>query len=428
MSNFRIQIAEIDSLKTFPKRVSLTLTTMTEEDQKFLDGFYQALLDQGVSRDRSSGHLENLRFFAQSFLDLSEGMEFREVDTETIEYFFTNWYPGRVKGSKTELLDFIPSLRKFYQFLFQAGGISGRTLEEISGSLSRKDYLLEKFAPGTAAAGEESDPGGSGEIHSEFWLDRSLYFLVRNLEKSKPRIILDFQLFLDYLAHHPIRLKSAGAGFPRKDLYRINQMFSEPEKNPANADQDQFRRLNLFYHLGRSLDLFLVGQSSQLLVTPRSERFLALDLDQQLVILLDALWNRVRWSELQRFGANTFAGWAQEQRGGFAELLSRVPADTTWPITGSGNKDRYAQMLLSYLGIYEVVENLIMFGLKEMGILYYELEQDGDRFLARDHRGIKSIIVTRFGRKVMRYLTRKARDEMGVESLMDLLEEGLLFL
>jgi len=403
---------------------------MEPEEQKRIEDFHQALMRRGLSPTNSSHHRDNLRFFLESYLGPSEGMRLKEVDAETVEYFFLSWYPDRVNGSKTELEGFIPSLKRFYQFLFESGEISEKTLEEIVGALSRKDSLLRRFRSGAPADREagRSEEEICGELDSPFWIDGSLYFLVRNLEKPRSRIILDFQLFLDYLIHHPLRLTPSAASFPRKDLRRINQMFSEPEALAQNAGQDQSRRLNLFYHLARNLDLFLIGQSSQLLITPRAGRFLDLDSDRQLVILTDALWNRVRWSELQRFGANGFAGWAQEQRGGFAELLSRLPANTLWPISGGGIQDRQTRILLSYLSIYEVVENLIMFGLKEMGILDYQLSQTRDPYLVRNHRGIKCILLTEFGKKVMRYLARKAREEMGVESLMDLLEEGLIFL
>jgi hypothetical protein len=85
-------------------------------------------------------------------------------------------------------------------------------------------------------------------------------------------------------------------------------------------------------------------------------------------------------------------------------------------------------MLASYLSLYEAAETLIMFGLREMGNLEFSLESNGDPVRARNHRGIKTIRLTGFGKKVMKYLARRARDERGVESLIELLEEGLIFM
>jgi len=403
---------------------------MKEADQRLIDDFYQALIARGLSSGISARHRDNLRFFAEAFLSPSEGMELSELDSETVEYFFTRWYPARVNGSKSDLSGFIPSLRKFYHFLFERGEVSKRSLEEILGVLSRKDYLLGKFLAGKGFGLTLSPDSGNGtkETASPVWLDRSLYFLVRNLDKPKVRMLLDFQLFLDYLIHHPVRLTPSTGGFSRKDIHRINEMMSEPENLAQNAHQDSSRRLNLFYHIARNLDLFLIGSDFGLMLTPRVELFLEMDSDQQIVVLLDALWNRVRWSELQRFGSNSFAGWAQEQRGGFAELLSRLPVNSFVRISGADIQDRNIKLLANYLTIYEVVEEVIMFGLKELGILDYQLETNGDKYLERNHRGINSLLLTGFGKKVMRYFARRAREEMGVESLMDLMEDGLIYL
>ncbi len=391
---------------------------MKKENHDLIELFEQALLSRGLSPAAASRHQDALVFFVEAYLEPSEGMELKEVDAETVEYFLSNWYPRRVRGSRTELEEFIPTFRKFFGFLLDQGELSHRALEEILGVLSRKDDFLKKIpprfpsepgalgAPPVLKNGNHSDEGGD-----RFRLDPSLSLLVQNLEKPEARIILDFQLFLDYLAHHRLRLAPSTLSLPSKDLHRINQMFTEPEKLPRQLSQDQSRRLNLFYHLARNLDLFLIGPSWELLITPRTELFLELTPDQQLVALMDALWNRTRWSELLRFGADSFAGWAQEQRGGFAELLSRLPANLDEPVSGPGAKDRPTRMLASYLSLYEAVETLIMFGLREMAVLEFELEPNGDPVLARNHRGIKTIRLTGFGKKVMKYMARRAREE-----------------
>ena len=85
-------------------------------------------------------------------------------------------------------------------------------------------------------------------------------------------------------------------------------------------------------------------------------------------------------------------------------------------------------MLANYLSVFEVAENRIMFALKEMGIADYAYKPRRDPYFLRSHRGIASITLTKFGKKIMKYLARKDRDEMGGDSLLDLMEEGLIFL
>jgi len=398
-----------------------------------IEAFCRRLASQGLSQKSVSRHKDNLNFFAHSFLEPSEGMELKEVDAETIKYFLESWYPTKVKSSRAELLRLMGSFRKFYGFLFEIGLSNREGLEEITAVLSRKNQILANFAmrkdpkPGGPAQAFPANGSPAG-LDLTFWIDQSLYLLVHNLEKPSCQFALDFQVFLDYLIQHHVRLTPSTATIPKKDLRRINQSFKDPERLPASAGQEQSRRLSIFYCLGRSLDLFVVGSELELLPAPRAERFLELELDQQFVVVLDALWNRVRWSELQSLGAQGFAGWAQERRSGFAELLSRLPAGVDCAISGAVHNDRQTRVLANYFTLFDVVENRILFALKEMGILEYGRHSGRGPGFSRNQRGAVVISLTKFGKKIMKYLARKGRDETGGDSLIELMEDGLIFL
>ncbi len=393
------------------------------EDRARIESFYLSLIKQGLSLKTARQHKENLYFFWRGFLIPSQKLGLVDVDFETIQYFLLSFYPDKFKASKSELLKIITSLRKFYRYLFEQGEISRKSWEEITNALSQKDlYLSQLKGKNTSKPDEEIYP------QAGFWIDQGLYLLVHNLRHPRIRIVLDFQLFLDYLLHHSLKLTASRSYLPRNHLHRINQMFTEPEPLPQNATQDQSQRISIFYQLARGLDLFVIGSYDQLLATPRAEAFLELSRDEQLVVLIDALWNRVRWSELQRFGADGFASWAQENRGGFAELLSQLPADVPYELSSYSHQSRLGKILSNFFVLYDVVESRIMFALKEMGILDYELKYPKDIYSHRWQRGIKSITMTRFGKRIMKYLARKAQQELGVDSLIDLMEECLIYL
>jgi len=398
-----------------------------------IEAFCRRLGAQGLSQKSVGRHKENLNFFAHSFLEPSEGMELKEVDAETIKYFLESWYPTKVKSSRAELLRLMSSFRKFYTFLFEIGLSNRESREEIAAVLSRKNQILANFAmrKNPKPNGPASPFPANGPVSSPdptFWIDQGLYLLVHNLQKPSCQFALDFQVFLDYLIQHHVRLTPSTATIPKKDLRRINQSFKDPEQLPASAGQEQSRRLTIFYGLGRSLDLFVVGSEMELLPTPRAERFLELNLDSQFVVVLDALWNRVRWSELQSSGAQGFAGWAQERRSGFAELLSRLPAGVESAISGAIHNDRLTRMLANYFTLFDVVENRILFALKELGILEYGRLCGREPGFSRNQRHIVAISLTKFGKKIMKYLARKGRDETGGDSLIELMEDGLIFL
>ncbi len=392
---------------------------MITQDQALIDSFFRDLLARGISEKTAQRHRENLLFFLKGFLEPSERCGFLELEPDALYYFLFSYLPDKFKTSPSELLSLITSLRKFYRYLFSQQMISRNYFEEILGTLSRKEYYLSCL----------QEKGEEQKLEPEnFWIDQGLYLLVRNLSKPEIRILVDFQLFLDYLIHHPIKLTSRSSLIPRNHLQKLNQMFSQPEALSQKATQDDSQRISVFYQLARSLDLMVVGSYFQLFITPRARDFLELDSDQQLAILIDTLWNRVRWSELQRFGANGFASWAQENRGGLAELLSQLPAEIPSPLSIDPRYGRLSRILANFLILHEVVESKILFALREMGILDYQLRENRSTYLVKNHRGVKAITMNRFGKKIMKYLARKAQQEMGVKSLIDLMEESLIYL
>jgi len=410
---------------------------MDEGDRFLVELFYQELVRQGLGLRTCQRHRDNLYFFLEAYLEASEGMRLGEVDAETLDYFLSRWYPNKVIGSRSELNGFITSFRRFFRFLHELGEVPVKCYEEIFGVLSRRDYYLLNFSKnsGNDLGGEKTGVDGVGsssvgdmEYGADFFMDRGLYLLVRNLEKQAVNLVSDFELFMDYLVHHRVQLRFGSGGLPRRELHRLNQMFSSPERFNRSSGQEQSQRISIFYQLGRSLDLFVVGGYSELLVSPRSEFFLELDFDQKMVILLDGFWNRMRWSELERFGGNGFSSWAQEQRGGFAELLSRLPVGERVEISHYTGSEQNLRMLSNYLKVYEVVESKIMFGLKEFGILDYEFQSGRDSYSKRNHRGIESIAISKFGKKIMKYFARRAREEMELGSLIEFMDEALHFI
>lgn len=403
---------------------------MNLRDKILIEAFYQRLRSQGLSRKSAGERREHLQFFANSFLEASEGMELLELDADTLSYFLASWYPTKVKASRAELARFISTFKKFYKFVQQLNLLGLEAYDEILGVLARRKYYLSRL-PGRVKSKNrktsgpaEADNGQTSLSSAPFWIDSRLYLLVRNLSRPPAPVSIDFQLFIDYLIHHPVRLSPSMAGLTGKHLHRMNRMFSTPEDLPANADQNQSRRLSLFYQFGRCLELFIVGGEMELVTTPRAELFLELDPDQQLVVLIDTLWNRLRWSELENSGGAGFSTWAQDNRGGFAELLSRLPADSPAPLFGPPAQDRFLHMLANYLNFFEVAQDRIMFALKEMGIVDFELKPGREHGKERRQRGIAFITLTKFGKKIMKYLARKAREEMGGNSLIEQMEDG----
>jgi hypothetical protein len=77
-------------------------------------------------------------------------------------------------------------------------------------------------------------------------------------------IVKDFHTFLDYLKGNKLKLTNTLFHLPKKDLFRLNQLMTHPEKgvNERNK-QNLYPQLHLFYHLLLSSELAWVERKSK---------------------------------------------------------------------------------------------------------------------------------------------------------------------
>ena len=116
-------------------------------DAILIEAFCQKLATQGLAKSVCALNRESLAFFANAYLESSEGMELKEVDADTMDYFLASWYPTKVKATRAELSRFIATFKRFYGFLLQLKVINLESHDEILGVLSRKNFYLSGLKP-----------------------------------------------------------------------------------------------------------------------------------------------------------------------------------------------------------------------------------------------------------------------------------------
>ena len=95
---------------------------------------------------------------------------------------------------------------------------------------------------------------------------------------------------------------------------------------------------------------------------------------------------------------------AQEHRDGFAALLTDLPPNREWKLDPESENDRHDALLARYILFHDVIENNIIFILRELGMLDYSTwrNESESRILVR------SVSINRFGRRVMALFARRA--------------------
>ena len=126
-----------------------------------------------------------------------------------------------------------------------------------------------------------------------------------NKEKIN-NLLEDFNRFIDYLMSNEIVLTKKNKYLKRKDLYSLNQLMIEPQKDVTkHNDQERYIELNLFYHLVIAGNLFEIqgekqGKKVKLIGNvQRLKKFDFLNSMEKYFALLKIFWIESNWQRIQ---------------------------------------------------------------------------------------------------------------------------------
>ncbi len=401
--------------------------------EELITDFYRSLNQSGASTHSASRHRDKLRFFLHAYLLEEWPRDLDQVNGEIVRDFLGSWFLRHVGGSKADVVGYLGTFRRFFEHLYHTAVISKPELDEILAVCTSKEYFLacfdEYFNPFPDAwedfascrpSLQGSEPGSSANQS----VDRQLWMLARNLERPQPAAVLDFALFLDYMAYNQVSLTRAHSYIPVRHIRRMNQRFTSPEELPSRSRMEYSSRVKWFYYLSLCLRLCRIGKKNTMEVEPLAEAFLDLDADTQLAIILDNTWSRLNWANLGLAETRKVSEWAQEHKEGFAALLGDLSPDQETILDPEPRAEREEALLARYIYFHDVVENTMLYALRECGVLDYTLQ---DEELTGTLQ-IKSVTVSRFGRQVMRLYARRAmRSGKSSASPLTKLQENLLF-
>ncbi len=401
--------------------------------------FERWLLEQGYAPRTAQKHSKLIRLFIQTYLDEGHAVQPDEVDAEAIGYFLEHWYPRNLGDENTELNAYRSAFKRFYTFLHQQGKISSTALEEILHSLNWRNHYRHSHEPSEKDMSEGQDRLMSVEpldIDSreknvpkqELFLDGQLLLLIKNLKHPPMPMVLNFTLFLDYVARSKVKLTPRTGVLTRKEIININSIFSKPEDLPEKPNYYSSQRLSVFLELALVLGLIEIDKRNILKPRPLIETYLSFEPDEQAAILIHGIWNTLTWTSTARSSEPEFLGWAQNQRGGFAELISELTPGRPWSTLAMFGNNSRREVLANYIVIYEAVVCRLLFAFRELGILDFTLREEGDLLFNHKHPGISTVCLSRFGLRIMVHLTRKARIEAKGKSLVEWMQEELSFI
>jgi hypothetical protein len=381
--------------------------------EELIREFGESLRAAGLSQEAAARHRDRLRFFLHAYLMEEWPREITRADSRILRDYLGSWFIINVGGTKPDIANHLNTFQRFFEWLYQAGRVSSAERDDVIAACEAREYFMERLdehmrekspwpgrAPDLACQpGPALDflPRGPG-------MDRRLWILAHNLDRPEPAAILDFALFLDYLEQTPVKPCASGR-IPARHARRVNQRFTRPEPVPPGIEGPaSMRRIKWFLALARELMLVRVGDKGFFEITSAVEPFLDLDPDSRIALILGFTWSSVPWPELGPRPNLKVSRWAQDHRDGFAALLSELTPDHEWRLDPDPAADRQDSLLARYILFHRVVEDVILFSLRECGLLKYKL----DPASKGAERHVRSITINRFGRQVMRHFSRQA--------------------
>lgn len=126
--------------------------SIRKDNRNILTDFKKSLSDKKLSKKTIGKHLSNVDFYINEFLLYEEATEAVDGASE-IGMFLGYWFIRKAMwANKTAIKENASSLKKFYQFMSEAGKIPKESLENL------KETIKEDMPEWLATMGKYDDP------------------------------------------------------------------------------------------------------------------------------------------------------------------------------------------------------------------------------------------------------------------------------
>ncbi len=399
--------------------------------------------EKKLSQETINKHLNNLDFFLNVYLNRYERISPTAVSEIEITDFLGNFYIRKViDGTKSGLLSFIPSIKKFYRFLLEIGEIDEDQYTDIYDTCRNPNRYRKRFdnyfnldfnAPDVDERfnrwlmwedddddedSKESLEYGFKSKFNDQYVQKVLQvpsMLQKTIEKkplnpNATSFLHDFHIFIDYCSHNPTMKVTKTNGFiQRKHIHIINLLFQTPEKLKQTINQPDVKRIHLFYNLAIPFDFFLITSKSTLQPTPILDGFKKLSPSSQLAWIIHAIWNQIQWKNLLKPYSGGRPEWSQAIRIYFEEAFADATTDYQYKypefIMQYQNNEN-TSFLDNFLYQWGVIPERILPVLKDMGYIHFIYKEFKGEKKQFNDQVIEEITISPQGKEVFRALLK----------------------
>jgi hypothetical protein len=403
--------------------------TMEEQEQYWedeIDLFGRYLTEEGkLKADTVDKHTDRMLFMTTVYF-VRYGIDYKELQGETVVDFLGHFYISKVlSSSKSDVAAYLSSFKKWVQFLLHSEKISSEQCLDVIRICKHKEYFIERFDRYMEA---DDDRAMRNWIYSndieDYLLRQELESsvdtskLVPNLVDNKlvelwmngktdiPIIVTHFRVFLFAVKEAgKVKLTTARKHLPRKFWKELDEKLSWQLFHKATLNQDNVPLFQFYFYAAQHLGL-IAEIKQQCVITHQGDGFLALTDAEQATILLDALWNKVAWAQLQESNEGGRPEVTQASRARIAQVLASWPVDEP--------QDNYSDWMRNKLkgelfnGSTDVFLHSVIPVLERFGLVRAQFKPQSEITYAFERTPIQ-MAVTESGIRVFRYFQNQRK-------------------
>ncbi|MDF2684219.1 MAG: motif domain protein [Brevibacillus sp.] len=352
------------------------------ENEIVLFGKY--LTEEGKLKAETVGkYVYSIRFVTTAYFVRYE-LDYEQLQGETIVDFLGYFYISKMlNSSKSDIDIYLPAIIKWTQYLLQSGKILAQQGTEVLAVCNYKEFFADRFDQYTNAKSDKAmkkwfysndidvylaqqKPKSASVKLNPIVVDNNLLEQWIDNKTAVPQIVADFREFLAFLQDSKsIKVTPARQHLPRKFWKELDEKLQWNLFRKPTLNQDQEPLFQFFFYAAEALGL-IVERKQQCEVTNQAVKFLALSDKEQAVVLLDALWNKVEWGNLQESNEGGYPEAIQVLREPIASVLASWPVGHEHDVQKEWKKNRQSGKLLDTSAdvfLHSVVSVLIRFDL-----------------------------------------------------------------
>ncbi|WP_246320264.1 SEC-C metal-binding domain-containing protein [Paenibacillus qinlingensis] len=404
-----------------------TIDNLTFEEQQLFwenetKAFATFLYDEGKLKEATAKkHVDRMDFVMTEYF-VRYGISYEDVQGDTIVDFVGRFLISHVLSTEeADIGAYLTSFKKWIQFLQVTSRISKEQSTSLNEVCKHKSYFEERYARYMEADNdyalerwlnsndieaymEEHKPASKRKL-KPLVVDQKLLQLWMDERTPVPPIVHEFRAFLEAVqTGKNVKLSAARKHLPRKfwsefDEQQNLQLFRKPTLN-----QDQEPVYQFFFYV--ALVLGITEEEAQLTVNAKQLSFyLALTEQEQAVILLDALWNRVNWGILEEVNEGGRPEDIQAWRRAIASVLASWTVGQENKVEIEWKKHRQSGILLDTSAdvfLHAVATILIRFG-----VIQAQFLPDSEMKYGFERKPV-TMTVLEPGNRVFRYFVNEA--------------------